>query len=323
MKLIIPETKELKALKDTMEKIKNLSIQGATNVAIYGVRAFAQHAGTVTLEGKELFAHLELVVQQLSNVRVTEPGLKNGLRYVMTGICIDGKDKAIQHGEHYIGLLESAKRKIFKIGAERIRDNSVVLTHCHSSITVGIFLEAANQGREFEVITTETRPLYQGRKTARILLQNNIHVTHIVDSAMRWAMNQYNPHMVFLGADAITVEGVALNKIGSRLCSLAAKEEHIPLYICTSLLKYDQNTSIGRLSEIEMRSPFEIWNEDVPAGITIKNPAFETIDRGHIAAYITETGLIPPQTVSLIFDQIYGQKIQDYKHLVKSRWGSF
>ena len=320
MKPTFPETEEFKALKETMAQIKNLTIQGATNVAIYGVQAFARHANTVPLEGEALFAHLESIVHQLSSVRVTEPGLKNGLKYVMTGICIDGKDEAIQHGENYIERIESAKTKIFKIGAERIRDNSVVFTHCHSSITVGIFLEAANQGKEFEVITTETRPLYQGRKTARILLQNNIRVTHVVDSAMRWAMNQYNPHMVFLGADAITVEGVTLNKIGSRLCSLAAKEEHIPLYICTSLLKYDQDTSIGRLSEIEMRSPFEIWEEDVPLGISIQNPAFETIDRGHIAAYITESGLIPPQTVSLIFNQVYGQEIQDYKHLVDPKW---
>ncbi|MFW9854095.1 MAG: translation initiation factor eIF-2B [Candidatus Thorarchaeota archaeon] len=316
MKNSFPETAEFKALKDTMARIKNLTIQGATNVAIYGVQAFARHASTVPLDGKELFDHLESVIQYLGSVRVTEPGLKNGLRYVMTGVYTDGKDEAIEYGEHYIGLIESAKQKIFKFGAERIRDNSVVFTHCHSSITVGIFLEAANQGKDFEVITTETRPLFQGRKTARILLQNNIHVTHIVDSAMRWAMNRYNPHMVFLGADAITVEGVALNKIGSRLCSLAAREEHIPLYICTSLLKYDQTTSIGRLSEIEMRSPFEIWKDDAPAGIKIKNPAFETIDRGHIAAYMTEVGLIPPQTVSLIFDQIYGDKIKDYEHLI-------
>ena len=132
---------------------------------------------------------------------------------------------------------------------------------------------------------------------------------------MRWAMNRYNPHMVLLGADAVTVEGVALNKIGSRLCSLAAQQEHIPLYVCTSLLKYDQDTSIGKLSEIEMRSPFEIWEVDVPMGIIIENPAFETIDRDHIAAFITEAGITPPQMVSLMFEQIYGDVIQDYRNL--------
>jgi len=313
MKIDFPETQEYQQLRITMKNIENLTIQGATNVAIFGVRDFAKHAATVPLKDQALFQHLETVVKQLSIVRVTEPALRNGLRYVMTCIRQDGKEAAIDHGENYIELINIAKKKIFNIGAERIQDGSRVFTHCHSSITVGIFIEAAKQGKEFQVINTETRPLYQGRKTARILLKNNIQVTHIVDSAMRWAMKRYNPHMIFLGADAITVEGVAINKIGSRLCALAAEEEHIPLYICTSLLKYDQATSVGRLSEIEMRQPFEIWDENIPIGLDIQNPAFETIDRKNISAYITEAGLIPPQTVHLLFQQIYGNKIRDYQ----------
>ncbi len=315
MKNAFPDTPEYRKLIETMKNIEDLTIQGATNVAIYGVRDFAKHAETVPLKDESLFAHLEEVVTQLSNVRVTEPALRNGLRYIMTGIRQKGKEIASDLGEKYIELINHAKKRIFKIGAERIQDGCRVFTHCHSSVTVGIFIEAAKQGKEFQVINTETRPLYQGRKTARILVENNIHVTHIVDSAMRWAMNRYKPHMIFLGADAITVEGVALNKIGSRLCALASEEEHIPLYICTPLLKYDQATSIGRLSEIEIRHPFEIWDENIPPGINIVNPAFETIDRRNISAYITEAGLIPPQTIHLIFKKMYGEKIQDYSHI--------
>ena len=308
-------TREYEELKDTMKDIQNLTIQGATNVAIYGVRAFAKHTQTVPLKGKDLINHLESVVEQLSSLRVTEPALRNGLRFVMTGVRGEkGKENAIELGEAYIELINTAMKKICKIGAERILNGARVFTHCHSSTTVGIFLEAAKQGKQFEVINTETRPLYQGRKTAKILLNNNIKVTHIVDSAMRWAMNKFKPHMIFMGADAITVEGVALNKIGSRLCALASEEEHVPLYICTPLLKYDQATSIGRLSEIEMRAPFEIWDENLPPGIRILNPAFETIDRRNIAAYITEAGIIPPQIISYTFNNLYGDKIKDFIH---------
>lgn len=308
----IYETTEYKQLRQTMDDIKTLKIQGATNVAIFGVEAFAKHAESVPLKDEELFIHLESLVEELSFVRVTEPALRNGLRYVMTGLRREGKEAASNLGKEYVKLIDDAKKRIFKIGAERIRDGSRVLTHCHSSISVGIFLEAAKQGKDFDVINTETRPLFQGRKTAKILAEKNIRVTHVVDSAMRWAMNSFNPHMIFLGADAITVEGVALNKIGSRLCALASEEEHIPLYICTSLLKYDQATSIGRLSEIEMRSPTEIWDKDCPEGITVLNPAFETIDRRNISAYITEAGLVPPQSVHHTFRRIYGKQIQDF-----------
>lgn len=307
-------TPEYKELRRTMDDIKSLTIQGATNVAIFGVKAFAKHAETVPLKDEELFTHLEALSDDLSSVRVTEPALRNGLRYVMTGIRREGKDTALALGNQYIKLINDAKQRIFKIGAERMQDGSRVFTHCHSSITVGIFIEAAKQGKDFDVINTETRPLYQGRKTAKRLAEHNIRVTHVVDSAMRWAMNSFNPHMIFLGADAITVEGVALNKIGSRLCALASEEEHIPLYICTTLLKYDQATSIGRLSEIEMRSPREIWEDEDgrPTGVSVLNPAFETIDRRNISAYITEAGLIPPQTIHQTFKRIYGSQIRDF-----------
>ena len=102
MKIDFPETPEYHQLRITMKNIENLTIQGATNVAIFGVRDFAKHATTVPLKGQALFQHLETVVKQLSIVRVTEPALRNGLRYVMTCIRQDGKEAAIDHGENYI-----------------------------------------------------------------------------------------------------------------------------------------------------------------------------------------------------------------------------
>ena len=127
----IPETPEYKQLRRTMDDIKTLKIQGATNVAIYGVEAFAKHAETVPVEDDDLLAHLEPLVEEISFVRVTEPALRNGLRYVMTGIRREGKEVASELGQAYVKLIDDAKKRIFKIGAERIRDGSRVFTHCH------------------------------------------------------------------------------------------------------------------------------------------------------------------------------------------------
>ena len=101
--------------------------------------------------------------------------------------------------------------------------------------------------------------MFQGRKTAKKALEKNIEVIHVVDSAMWWAMQKYDVDLIIIGADSVTVEGVALNKIGSRLLALSSRELHVPLYVCTSLLKYNPETRLGRISEIEMRSSAEIW----------------------------------------------------------------
>ena len=54
----IYETTEYKQLRQTMDDIKTLKIQGATNVAIFGVEAFAKHAESVPLKDEELLLDL-------------------------------------------------------------------------------------------------------------------------------------------------------------------------------------------------------------------------------------------------------------------------
>ena len=64
-----------KKLKVVLDNIKSLKIQGATDVAIEGVTAFAQYAEDVaaTFSNREdLLVHLIQQATQVRNVRVTE-----------------------------------------------------------------------------------------------------------------------------------------------------------------------------------------------------------------------------------------------------------
>ncbi|GAG81088.1 unnamed protein product, partial [marine sediment metagenome] len=117
----------------------------------------------------------------------------------------------------YNELLQNSKKRIAEIGARRFPSSGQkfnVMTHCHSSLVTGILLEAKRQGKDFKVINTETQPRLQGRKTAKKLLNANIEVIHVVDSAMRWAVRHYQVNMIIIGADSITSEGTIINKIG-------------------------------------------------------------------------------------------------------------
>ena len=70
----------------------------------------------------------------------------------------------------YMDLLKESKEKIIKIGANRVqktKDGMTIMLHCHSSITTGILIQAKKQGKNFDVICTETRPRNQGRLTAK------------------------------------------------------------------------------------------------------------------------------------------------------------
>ena len=103
--------------------------------------------------------------------------------------------------------------------------------------------------------------------------------------------------MILIGADSLTAKGTVLNKIGSRLLALVAREMHVPFYVATPLLKYNPDSVFGTLEKIEMRDYSEIWPEK-PDNLEILNPAFETISRRYIDGLITEAGIFPGTLVS-------------------------
>ena len=206
-------------------------------------------------------------------------------------------------------MIQDSKARIAEIGARRIPyvetdDEYIIMTHCHSSVVTAILLEARRQGKHFEVINTETQPRLQGRQTAKELLNAGIKVYHVVDSAMRWAVNHYEVNLILIGADSVTSEGTVLNKVGSRLLALVAHEEHVPFYVATPLLKYNPQTSFGVIEKIEMRETSEIW-ENPPKGLEILNPAFETVSRRYIDGLITEAGIFASSHVHTHFTKLY------------------
>ena len=310
-------------LKDA-EKIRSLEIQGATNVALSAMDFLSSYAERLTdcKSCEDFLVKLEEAKDILFNARSTEPALRNGLNYVLNKVKRNTEKVDEEHIpqliDHYKSkyktMVQNSKKKIAEIGARRIPDvedeeDLVIMTHCHSSVVTGILLEAKKQGKKFIVVNTETQPRLQGRKTAEELVEAGIKVIHVVDSAMRWAVNVYQVNLILIGADSITSEGTVLNKIGSRLLALVAHEEHVPFYVATPLLKYNPETSFGIIEQIEMRDTNEIW-ENPPEGITIMNPAFETVSRRYIDGLITEAGFFASSHVHFQFQKFYPDMVE-------------
>ena len=311
-------------LKDA-EKIKSLEIQGATNVALSAISFLSEYTKRLKLKKIDDFINaLNKAREILIESRPTEPAMQNGLNYIMNKLekckdqcTINTISNLIEtYKNEYKQMIEDSKKKIAIIGARRIPDvprgdEFIVMTHCHSSLVTGILIEAKKQGKHhLKVINTETQPKLQGRKTANELLEAGIEVIHVVDSAMRWAVNHFEVDLILIGADSITSEGTVLNKIGSRLLALVAHEEHVPFYVASSLLKYNPVSQFGILEKIEMRDEKEIWDK-APKGIKILNPAFETVSRRYIDGLITEAGIFASSHVHYYFSKLYPDLIYD------------
>jgi ribose 1,5-bisphosphate isomerase len=290
------------AVRVTAERIQKLEVQGARNVAIAAIKALealAEETGAETR--KEFIKELKEAQATLFASRATEPLMRNAVRWIISQVENSGKEKVDALAEavsssssQFLKNLEASKECIAEIGAKRIRDNMVVFTHCHSSTVTHLLSKAKKDGKTFEVICTETRPVFQGRIIAEEMLTLGVKTTFIVDSAARSFMRDAD--IVIVGADAITSEGNVVNKIGTGTIALLAQEARKPFYVVAELLKFDPATICGDYEKIEERSPDEVW-KDAPEKLIVRNPAFDVTRRDFIYGVICEEGIIPPHSI--------------------------
>lgn len=254
--------KFMKVLND----IKNIKIQGARNIAGYALYAY-------------LLSPTGEAATLLKKARETEPMLVNVIDKLKKG---EDHDEVLAHFFH-------AQEKINEYVNKIIKNGDVVFTHCHSTNVTKALIDSFKNGKKFEVYNTETRPLFQGRKTARQLSKVNINVTTFIDSAVGVALSKENNTKkvtkIFLGSDALVKDGI-INKIGSEVIARLAREEKIPVYIVADSWKFS-----NKKIPIENRKLNEVWDK-APKNIKIKNPAFEFVPKKYIKGIITELGLM-------------------------------
>lgn len=281
----------------TLQEIRTLKIQGATRIAQAGLKALLDVAE------EEIPQALEALVAS----RPTEPLLKNCLNLVKN----KGKTVILPT----LSRLEDINQEIVKYGLSLIKEGDCLLTHCHSSTVVSLLKEAKNKGINFKVYLTETRPVFQGRVTAKELLDAHLSVVMITDSEAAFLVSRHDRreiNSVILGADAITFDGGAINKVGSYGIALAAKEAKIPVYLLATLLKFSPEKII-----IEERHGKEIWAKK-PENLEILNPAFDFLPPDLITGFITEFGLVKPEKVKTLVKKNYPWILESGKKLEKS-----
>ncbi len=259
--------KKRKKFSKVVKDIKAIKIQGARNIAKKALEAYNLIPTSASRK-------------KLIGARPTEPMLVNTLaNYKKLGY-----DETLEH-------FDSAQERINEYVFELIENGDVIYTHCHSTNVVNALIYAKKKGKRFKVYNTETRPLYQGRKTARELREAGIPVTMFVDSAMNVALtsNQKTEDVdkIFIGADALLKKGI-INKVGSGTIAKLARLEKIPLYIVADSWKYSSHRI-----KLEQRDFHEVWKK-IPRNseIKVRNPAFEMVPRKYIKRIITELGIM-------------------------------
>ena len=298
----------------TAQDIRDMKIRGAGRIARAGAGAIGDFAKGY--QGKDLAVFrkdLEEAMKILLDSRPTAVSLWNGVQASVKGAkdapsVDDAKEILIKNSERFIAESNEAVKTIARIGAKRIEDGDVIMTHCNSSVAIGVIAEAHRQGKDIKVFATESRPWRQGILTVNDLAKEGIDTTLIIDSAVRLVMKKVDK--VFVGADTITSHGSLINKIGTSQLALVANEARVQFYACSETYKFSPLTLGGDLVKIEERETSEVVRPgEIPDSVKVFNPVFDVTPAKYIDGFVTEVGLISPGSVYDVMERKFGAEL--------------
>jgi translation initiation factor 2B subunit (eIF-2B alpha/beta/delta family) len=235
----------------------------------------------------------------LRGAQAAQPSM--GLVHQFAARALAVADTAVQRGDRAADLrahlaasctaerrdLEQAVADAANVAVQLVTTSEPwIATLSASDGVLAALLAIARSGRAPRVLVAESRPLCEGRDTARALAAAGIETWIVADAALPLLISQASA--VWLGADAVTEQGV-INKIGSYTAALAAREHGVPVWAIAVRRKLLPGGTAA-LGIFEM-PPAEIW-EDAPKGVRPRNVYFEMVPASLLRGVVVEDGVL-------------------------------
>jgi methylthioribose-1-phosphate isomerase len=198
-------------------------------------------------------------------------------------------------------------RRIGRLGAARVPASATILTHCNAGAlatggygtALGVIRAAKAAGKRVRVLADETRPYLQGaRLTAWELARDGIEVEVITDNSAGYFFSRGEIDLAVVGADRIARNGDVANKIGTYAVACLCQAHDRPFYVAAPWSTVDEACPDGASIPIEQRPAREVTHVGeaalVPAGVGVRNPAFDVTPAGLVSAIFTDRGVIDP-----------------------------
>jgi methylthioribose-1-phosphate isomerase len=312
----------LRTMEDAATAIRTMQVRGAPLIG-----ATATYGVCLALREDASDEALDRAIAHLAKQRPTAINLLWALDEMSAAVRNLPREKRVAAAYARAAAICDAdvetNRAIGMHGAKLIRDIAArkkpgervnVLTHCNAGwlacVDRGTALSPVYEahddgGTALHVWVDETRPRNQGASlTAYELGAHGVPHTIIVDNAGGHLMQQGLVDMVIVGADRVTSNGDAANKIGTYLKGLAAKDNGVPFYVALPQSTIDWTLAEGRDIPIEERSADEVLVmsgrtrdgqvvavEIAAPGSPARNDAFDVTPARLITGLITERGV--------------------------------
>lgn len=198
-----------------------------------------------------------------------------------------------------------ADQVIASSAAEKIKDGDVIMTYGKSSVVQQSIVQAFEDGRSFQVIVVDSRPLHEGRNLAATLSRLGLDVKYCLLNGL--AHSVFNATKVFLGAHAMLSNGRLFARVGTALVAMEANEADKPVIVLCETIKFTERVALDAIVHNEVAPPDELvikggplenWRE--MKRLQLCNVMYDVTPAEYIHMIISESGNVPPTSVPVL-----------------------
>jgi methylthioribose-1-phosphate isomerase len=288
---------------------------GPYTAAAMGMALAAHECRDRSAEGQ--LAWLRDAADNISHARPTTASRMK----IITDGCLDAARRAIAAGEdateaimaHTIeanNLRYSKVRRTAGYLVDMIPDGGTVMTQCFGETIVGMMLkECRDRNKAIRLFCPETRPYFQGaRLTATVCRDMGFDVTVITDNMPAAVMQNEGVDVFTSAADAISLDGYVVNKVGTFQIAIVAKYMGVPYFVTGAP---DPGHPTVDTVTIEMRDPEFVLQamgtRTAAQGVKGYYPSFDVTPPHLVCGVVTDSGIYSPYDLPRYFKNSDGE----------------
>ena len=299
------------SIMDVRNAIKNMVTQSAGPYTAVGMGMALAARDSLNMNEEDTLRYLKEASHLLATSRPTTEKRYSSITESCIPVALRAKEEGRRPDEavrdHVYSLNDKRYSKICRISkylSGEIPDGGSVMTQCFGETIVGMMARTLREeGKKVRFFCPETRPYFQGaRLTATVLSQMGFDTTVITDNMPAFVMEKEHIDVFTAAADAITMDGYVVNKVGTLGLSIAA--EYFGVKTCITGAPDRFHKKIDEV-EIEMRDPkytLEAMGvKTVIDGVKGYYPAFDITPPSLISGIVTDIGIYNPLDLESYF----------------------
>jgi translation initiation factor 2B subunit (eIF-2B alpha/beta/delta family) len=279
-------------IRKMLSDLKNDNTAGATELIFKALDILRRKLNLIEDPNENIEEKIIELIRKIINSRLSMASLISTMGYILQNsellnkIAIEASINKFEKdwAERYKAL-EKNFQKFLNLYAE---SHFKLMLISYSSTIVNLLTTFNNYN--LELYALESRPLFEGRRTAEILSKYfKIHL--IVDAALGKFIDQID--MVLIGVDSILKDGSIINKIGTYPLVLVANANKKKVYAVCDSFKYNLRSHFGEPILIEEKPSNEIYNKDIINNfLEVHNYYFDITPSMYISGIISDLGIL-------------------------------